>query len=271
MQQTGYLRLSAARKNEKTIFKETYSEGAFKITRPVYLTSSGEAYGYVMNPGGGYVEGDVYKISIVLEEEAEVLLTTQSSTKIYKTRTKPAIQEMDVHLKKGSLLEYLPDPVIAYEGSCFKQMMTVEMETGASLICSDIFTPGWAPDGTLFRYDLLQSKLEVYVEKQLVLLDHIKLEPDENMTGIGYMEGYTHFGTMIVIDERVNKVFLEELHDHFDTLTGTRIGVSMLSVPGFSLRVLANYTQAIEHIQSVTHELIRKKIWGKEPVFLRKY
>lgn len=271
VRQTGYLRLSAARKKEKTIFKETYSEGAFKITRPVYLTSSGEAYGYVMNPGGGYVDGDTYKITIYLEENAEVLLTTQSSTKIYKTRTEAAIQKMDVHLKKGSTLEYLPDPVIAYERSCFKQMMTVQMEQGASLICTDIFTPGWAPDGTLFRYDLLQSKLEVYLEKQLVLFDHIKLEPDEDMTGIGYMEGYTHFGTMIIIDERVNKVFLEELLDLFAPLTDIRIGVSMLAVPGFALRVLANYTQAIEHILSVTHELIRKKIFGKEPVFLRKY
>jgi urease accessory protein len=268
---TGYLRLAAARKKDKTIFKETYTEGAFKITRPVYLTSSGEAYGYMMNPGGGYLDGDSYKISIVLEEGAEVLLTTQSSTKIYKTRTRPAIQEMDIHLKKESLLEYLPDPVIAYQHACFKQKTIVQMDKGASLVSCDIFTPGWSPDGTLFRYDLLQSRMEVYLEQQLVLFDHIKLEPDEDMTGIGYMEGYTHFGTMIIIDERVNKAFIEELHVLFEPLTETRIGVSMLAVPGFALRALANSTQAIEHIQSVTHELIRKKILGKEPVFLRKY
>ncbi|MFB3169527.1 urease accessory protein UreD [Neobacillus sp. 179-C4.2 HS] len=118
--------------------------------------------------------------------------------------------------------------------------------------------PEAAPNGTLFRYDLLRSKMEVYLEKQLVLFDHIKLEPDEDMAGIGYMEGYTHFGTMIIIDERVNKVFLEELHVLFEPLTELRIGVSMLAVPGFALRVLANSTQSIEHIQSVTHELIRK-------------
>jgi urease accessory protein len=113
--------------------------------------------------------------------------------------------------------------------------------------------------------------MEVYLEKQLVLFDHIKLEPDEDMTGIGYMEGFTHFGTMIIIDERVNKALLEELHVLFEPLTEFRIGVSMLAVPGFALRVLANSTQSIELIQSVTHELIRKRILGKEPAFLRKY
>ena len=269
--QTGYLRLSAAKKNKKTIFKETYSEGAFKLTRPVYLTSGTEAFGYVMNPGGGYIDGDSYKISIVLEEDAEVLLTTQSSTKIYKTRTKPAIQEMDIHLKKGSLLEYLPDPVIAYEGASFKQKTIVRMDLGASLICSDIFTPGWAPDGTLFRYNLLQSKMEVYLEKQLVLFDHVKLEPDDDITGIGYMEGYTHFGMMTVINDRMNKGFLEELHELLEPHDVMRIGISILTVPGFSVRILANSTQAIEHVLSDSHELIRTKLFGKEPVFLRKY
>ncbi len=268
---TGYLRLAAARKKEKTIFKETYTEGAFKITRPVYLTSSGEAYGYMMNPGGGYVDGDSYTISIVLEEGAEVLLTTQSSTKIYKTRTRPAIQEMDIHLKRGSLLEYLPDAIIAYQHACFKQKTIVQMDKGASLVSCDIFTPGWSPDGTLFRYDLLQSKMEVYLEQQLVLFDHIKLEPDEDITGIGYMEGYTHYGTMIVIDERVNKKILEELHELFLLQDDKKIGISMLAVSGFALRILANSTQAIEHVLNVSHELIRKRIFGKEPVFLRKY
>ncbi|MBM7650788.1 urease accessory protein UreH [Neobacillus cucumis] len=55
---TGYLSLKSVRKGEKTILKDSYTEGAFKITRPVYLTTSGEAYFYIMNPGGGYVDGD---------------------------------------------------------------------------------------------------------------------------------------------------------------------------------------------------------------------
>ncbi|MCM2534008.1 urease accessory protein UreD [Neobacillus pocheonensis] len=86
---TGYLTLVCERKKEKTILKESLSEGALKVTRPVYLTQSGEAFLYVMNPGGGYLDGDSYKIDIYLEEGAEAVVTTQSSTKIYKTRNRP--------------------------------------------------------------------------------------------------------------------------------------------------------------------------------------
>jgi len=269
---TGYLRIVAARKREKTILKESFAEGAFKITRSVYLTTSGEAYFYIMNPGGGYLDGDFYKIDIYLEEAAEAVVTTQSSTKIYKTPLSHATQELTIYLKKGSVLEFLPDPVIAYEHARFKQRTIVQMEQGASLIYADIYTPGWAADGTHFQYDLLQSKMEVYMDHKLILFDHIKLEPiEDDLKGIGYMEGFSHFGTMFVIDERVNQVLLDELYELFEPLFGIRIGLSMLSVSGFALRVLANTTQEVEKVFGICHETLRKKVLVKEPVFLRKY
>lgn len=270
-QQTGYLRITGARKGKKTILKDSYSEGALKITRPIYLTGGGEAYLYVMNPGGGYVDGDSYQTVIVMEEDAEMIVTTQSSTKIYKTRTRPAIQETDIILKSGSVLEYLPDPVIAYQHACFKQRTVIRMEQNASLVCSDIFTPGWAPDGRLFQYDLLQAKLEIYMEGKLILFDHVKLQPDNDLKGMGMMEGFSHFGTMLVIDQRITPALLEELQERFDTLLDVRIGISMLAVSGFALRVLASTTQDIERVLQVCHEIIRIKVLEKEPIFLRKY
>jgi urease accessory protein len=54
-----------------------------------------------MNPGGGYLDGDFYKIDIYLEETAEAVVTTQSFTKIYKTPLGNASQEITIHLKKG--------------------------------------------------------------------------------------------------------------------------------------------------------------------------
>lgn len=214
---------------------------------------------------------EIARLDISLEEGAEAVVTTQSSTKIYKTPTCPAIQEMEIHLKRGSVLEYLPDPVIAYQHACFKQHTIVQMEQGASLIYADIFTPGWAPDGTLFRYDLLKSKMEVYLDNSLILFDHVKLELDQDLEGIGYMEGFTHFGTLIVINHRVDQLFLEELYELYEPLSDIRIGLSMLAVSGFALRVLANSTQDIEKVFHVCHENFRKKILEKEPVFLRKY
>ncbi|WP_082130177.1 urease accessory protein UreD [Aneurinibacillus tyrosinisolvens] len=224
-----------------------------------------------MNPGGGYIDGDSYRIDVYLEPEAEVLLTTQSSTKIYKTMKQAVIQETNIFLKKGSFLEYLPDAVIAYEHARFKQRTIIRMERGASLVCADILTPGWAPDGTNFRYDLLQSRMEIYVADKLVLFDHLKLEPAQDIEGLGSMEGYTHFGSMIVIDDGVDGEFLDQLYDELSSCLEASIGLSMLSIHGFVLRVLANRTQDVEKVFSICQGMVREKALGKMPVFLRKY
>ncbi|MEH7503964.1 hypothetical protein V7152_18450 [Neobacillus drentensis] len=85
------------------------------------------------------------------------------------------------------------------------------------------------------------------------------------------MEGYTQFGTIIVINALVNQVFVEEIHDLIALIPGVRIGLTVLAVPGFALRVLANTTQDIEKILSYCHESIRNRLLEKEAVFLRKY
>ncbi|MFL6555094.1 MAG: urease accessory protein UreD, partial [Bacillus sp. (in: firmicutes)] len=85
------------------------------------------------------------------------------------------------------------------------------------------------------------------------------------------MEGYTHFGSLLVIDHRINSTIIEELQELFDSYSNGRIGISMLAVPGFALRVLASSTQEIEKVQSICHQIIRREILKRDPVFLRKY
>ncbi len=268
---TGYLQVICSKKEEKTIVKDAYFEGALKITRPVYLNESGEAYLYLMNPGGGYLDGDSYKMEISLEEDAHVVLTTQASNKIYKTIAKPALQEAEFFLKKGSCFEYLPDPIIAFQYARFVQKTVVKMEQGASFICKDIFTPGWSPNGDLFQYDSIQSRMDIYINDHLILFDHLKLETDEDLQGISGMEGYSHYGVYTVIDERVNRQLLDELYQLLSTFSNAKIGMSLLSVPGLSLRVLANSTQEIDHIIHCCHKHIRSLLLKIKPISLRKY
>lgn len=210
----------------------------------------------------------IARLDLSLEEGAEAVVTTQSSTKINKTPTCPAIQEMEIHLKRGSVLEYLPDPVIAYQYACFKQHTIVQMEQGASLIYADIFTPGWAPDGTLFRYDLLKLKMEVYLDNSLI--DHVKLEPDQDLEGIGYMEGFTHFGTLIVINHRVDQLFLEELYELYEPLSDIRIGLSMLAVSGFALRVISKFNTGHRKSLPCLPRKLSKKNSGKRVCLSKK-
>ena len=175
---TGELRLDVENRKGKTVAKNVYFQGALKVMRPIYHDDSGQVCYYILNPGGGYLDGDRYQMKIALENKARLTLTTQSATKVYRTPHTPAYQETEIYLKKGSYLEYIPDPLIAYQHARYKQKNVIHMEKGATFLYSDIITPGWSPDGERFSYDQLQLINEIYMDHELVAYDHIKLSPE---------------------------------------------------------------------------------------------
>src|SRR5690625_6919 len=270
---TGVLQLDMENRQGRTVAQNVYFQGAFKVMRPVYHQNNNFPCYYVLNPGGGYLDGDKYRMDITLEEKAQLTLTTQSATKIYKTPQQQAYQETTFHLKKDSYLEYLPDALIAYKDAKYFQKNIIHMEKGATLLYSDILTPGWSPEGDRFSYEMLRLKTEIYMEDELVAFDHIKLQPEsQHMSGIGFMEGYTHLGSFIVVGEKTNDELLDRLYETIQQEAGSfAFGLSRLAVQGFTLRVMANQTQVIERIISACHGVVSDEWYQAKPSFLRKY
>ena len=270
---TGILSLDLENRKGKTVAKRAYFQGAFKVMRPIYHDNSGQVCYYLLNPGGGYLDGDRYRMEISIDEGAEVILTTQSATKVYKTPKSFAYQETEITLKKGSLLEYLPDPLIAYKDAHYKQKNVIHMETGSTYIYTDILTPGWSPEGEKFSYNAVQLVTEIYLDGQLGVFDHIKLTPGKHsISGLGFMEGYTHLGSMIVVSELTSNTLLDEIYEMIqEEGADFKFGLSRLPVSGLSIRILANSTQLIERIFDNCHRLIKKSWFQTTPNSLRKY
>jgi len=271
MSYTGILELSAVRRQSKSIVSSCYYEGALKLTRPVYLEEDVPSV-YLIHVGGGYVDGDTYLTDLSVEAGAELAVTTQSATKVYKTPKNPVVQQTNLKVGKGSVLEYLPDSLIAYEGARFIQETNVRMEEEACFFYSDIITPGWAEDGSLFRYDWIRSKLKVYKNDKLVLFDHLLLEPDDQLNGIMQMEGYTHVGTFLIIHHQADKGFLDGLYEVMEDIQEDLcFGLSSLPEGGVILRVLARSTGMIEKMITHAHAWARHQLLAKDVVRWRKY
>ena len=65
------LRLDVENRRGKTVAKNVYFQGALKVMRPIYHDDSGQACYYILNPGGGYLDGDRYHMKIALEESSK--------------------------------------------------------------------------------------------------------------------------------------------------------------------------------------------------------
>ena len=108
---TGQLDLTVFKSGEKSVARDIFFEKALKVIRPVYLNGSNIPTFYIVNVGGGYLDGDRYKMDFTAEKDASVILTSQGATKIYKTLNDHVEQYQNFTVKDNGYIEYVGDMV----------------------------------------------------------------------------------------------------------------------------------------------------------------
>lgn len=270
MTYTGYLHIEAGKKRSRSVITNSFFDGVLKITRPTYIHDDLPQL-TLIHVGGGYVEGDSYYTKVVVREASRLALTTQASTKVYKSPRLGVTQTVEYVLENDSELFVKQDSLILYKEADFTQCMHVHMEASATFYYTDIITPGWSEDGQPFPYQRFVSKMKIFVDGFLEVFDHLLLQPSNQLEPFMHLEGFTHIGTLLFIHPEVSQYFIDELRT---TLAGedspVRLGISMLNVKGMSLRILANSTHMIEKVFTEFDGFISKHLYDNENIEWRK-
>ena len=275
----GRLELGVSVRGGRSVASRQFHEGALRVLRPHYLDQSGQVCFVMVNPGGAYLGADLFLIDVEVQAGAELLLTTQSATKVYRTPGSFAEQRMSVRLGEGARLELLPDQLIAYREASYRQNSHISLHPTSSLVMAEVITPGWSPDGGVFRYEELRLRNEIHVQSgggaQLLALDNLLILPPVNdVTGMGFMEGFSHVGSLVVVDPRVNQHLADELHQltrEHDAYTGVSLTNSVGGTTGLVLRSLSNSTDELNSLLGACTSVLRERWYGQGPVNLRKY
>lgn len=270
----GIIELVLEQKGNRTITSKKYYEGLVKVSANIRNDREGIITYYLLQLGGGYIEGEKYKNIFKLKDGTRALITTQASTKVYKCEHGDKVeQETIIELGKNSVLEYVTDTVILYKNAIYKQVNNIYLDESSTLIYSDGITSGWSPEGDKFTYTNVQLKSNVYINNKIVLLDNLIVNPKENdVTKLGFFEDYSNFGTLLVINKNITSNVIEEVRKELEKIKlPIDFGISELEVNGFVLRVLGNLTQNIELAISICHNYIRKNFLGSNTLIMRKY
>jgi urease accessory protein len=275
----GELALRIEQRAGRSVAAHQYHRGALRVLRPHYLDDSGQACYVLVNPGGAYLGADLYVIDVEVGDEAKLLLTTQSATKIYRTPGSFAEQRMTLRLGAGAQLELAPDQLIAYREASYRQNTHITVRPSSSLMMSEVITPGWSPDGSSFRYEELRLRTEIHVETgagtELLALDNLLVRPPLNdVTGMAFMEGFSHLGSLMVVDPRVDQTLADELHavtQGHDAYTGISLTGSAAGTTGLIVRSLANSTEELARLLGACTALLRHNWNGQDPLNLRKH
>ncbi|TNB76881.1 urease accessory protein UreD [Arthrobacter sp. BB-1] len=276
---TGELELVVALRGERSVASHQYHRGALRVLRPHYLDDSGQVCYVVVNPGGAYLGADLFLVDVEVEDGADLLLTTQSATKVYRTPGSFAEQRMTVRLGEGARLELVPDQLIAYREASYRQRTHLTVHPSSSLVMAEVVTPGWSPDGAAFRYEEVRLRNEIHVETEggteLLALDNLLIHPPSAyVTGLGFMEGFSHLGSLIVVDPRVDQALADELHGitgDANALAGISLTRTVGGTTGLVLRSLSNSTGELNRLLGDCISLLRERWHGQGPLNLRKH
>ena len=270
---SGFIELVLEKKDGVTVATKKYYEGLVKVSRSIKMNRENIPTFYLLQLGGGYIEGEKYKNVFKLKDEARAIITTQASTKVYKCINKiKTEQETEISLGVNSILEYITDSVILYKDAIYKQVNNIYLDESSTLIYSDGITAGWSPDGDKFSYSGVQLKSNIYVNNKLVLLDNLVVNPRENdVTRLGFFEEYSNFGTLLVINKEINDSVISDLREKLTKLNlPIDFGISKLEINGFVLRVLGNLTQHIEQTIGCCHNYVRNRFLDSKGLVVRK-
>lgn len=269
---TGELSLVFRRKEGgQTYLAKQYFKLPLQVMKPHYQDDDGTAFVYLLNPAGGILQKDVLYTEILMEEGSRALITTPSSTKLYKMEDGHAELINKVTVKSGAVLEYLPEHNVPFAKSETFQENEFYLEKGAILIASDMVTAGRVAKGEVFQYDLYASRTKIYVDGVLKVYDNSRMNPvSTDMSRLGYMEGYLTNGTIYVYAENLDDRLPAKINQ-LEQNGNVRFAAGKIDDNLMIVRFLGNSMIDLKEGLSSVWNQIRLDLLGKAAVRIRKY
>ena len=131
--------LTFRQRGGRTFLGSQLTPHPFHITRPFYRPDdpAGMATLYLQSSSGGLYGDDALDLRIVAEAGARAHVTSQASTMVPASLGGAA--RLGVHLRcdAGAALEYVPDPLILFDGADAETTLDVSMAPDARAIVAD--------------------------------------------------------------------------------------------------------------------------------------
>lgn len=168
--------LAFARIGPRTVLQRAFATSPLKLLHP--RNHGPAAWVYLASYGGGLVGGDAVRLDIDVGPGAVALVSTQASTKVYRS-TLGASQQLHARVADEGLLVVAPDPVVCFAGSTFAQEQEFQLSAGAGLVLVDWLNAGRHASGERWAFDRYSSRTIIWRDGRQILYDALRLTPRE--------------------------------------------------------------------------------------------
>jgi urease accessory protein len=132
------------------------------------------AWIYTSSYGGGLVGGDHLSLDIGVGAGAAAFVSTQASTKVYRSPL-GSVARLTARVGEGGLLVVAPDPVVCFARSRYQQSQRFDLAGGARLVVVDWMTSGRRAAGERWAFDEYVAQTRVHVDGTLAVYDSLVL------------------------------------------------------------------------------------------------
>jgi urease accessory protein len=168
--------LDVARVDRRSVVRRAYATSPLRWLTP--RNHGPAAWVYACSFGGGLVGGDALRLTISIGAGASAFVSSQASTKIYRSQDR-STTELEATVSDGGHLVLWPDPVVCYAGSTFRQTQGVDLRDGAALVLVDTMTSGRRASGERWQFAEYANRITVRHNGRTVLFDSTRLSVED--------------------------------------------------------------------------------------------
>ena len=245
--------LSVMRRGARSIVSRAYA------TSPLRLLTPGNhghaAWIYTSSHGGGLVDGDHIVLEIDIGEDAAAFVSTQASTKIYRS-PRGTSAEVRARIEPDGLLVVAPDPVVCFARSRYRQLQQFDLADRAALVLLDWVSSGRHAAGERWACDEYHSQIVVRLDGRLLVHDALALRAADgdlaarigrfNVLAVGLLVGTALRTVAASLVSRVSQGAAIRGSDHL-------VAASALGDDGCVVRIAGC---SVEHVGRTIRELL---------------
>lgn len=235
---------------ERTHLAEGAWNAPLKIAK-TFPREDGGLHVCSMDCSPGMLDGDRYLLAWQLDAGARVSLTNQSFTRVHPSRNDGCSLTQRIKIGPGARLELFPEPMMLFSGAKLATATDIEIESGGSLLFSEILCAGRVRRGEAFAFEEYTGKLNVRYDGRLAFVSQVQFSPQSGLLQkTGAWGEHTHWGMFGAFGVGDATPLREALHEVLQLHPAVLSGVSLAPRHGVTVSMLGQRAQDLQELVS---------------------
>jgi urease accessory protein len=169
-----------ARRERRSVAERLAAASPLRLLTP--RNHGDAAWIYTSSLGGGFVDGDCQAIELEVASGASAYLSTQASTKVYRS-VRGATATLHARVGEQGRLVIAPDPVVCFADSRFRQRQEFDIARSGALVVVDWLTSGRRESGERWSFAQYTNRLLVRLGGTLIVHEAMSLRREDGDLG----------------------------------------------------------------------------------------